>query len=103
MMQTISKIKATLTILVDKDEKKFLKIQNLYVNNATINLLEENEPQTKYTQFLNRDEREEMTNVKQTLSVIGNMLRKSVTMNLDEFREQPPREKPPRNMSTVFN
>ena len=46
MMQTMSKIKATLTILIDKDEEKFYKIQNLYVNNATINIEEENEPQT---------------------------------------------------------
>ena len=65
IVQTIMKIKSTLTVLIANDEDKFYKIQNHYVRNATINITDGKEAQTKYQAFLNRDEREEMTFQKQ--------------------------------------
>lgn len=55
------KIKATLSVLLDNDDEKFYKIQNYYVNHAIIKLDDDKEDESKFTKFLNRDEREEMT------------------------------------------
>ena len=73
------KIKSTLTVLIDNDEEKFFKIQNHYVRNATINISENNQKekgQTKFSAFLNRDEREEMTMQKRIESKVSTSLKK---------------------------
>ena len=56
------KIKASISILVGKDEKTLSKIKQLYLQNATIKLNNEgstyiNDQETEIIKFLNRNER----------------------------------------------
>ena len=85
------KVKATLSVLVGKDTLKMDKIVELYLNNSTIYVGEENNDVNKdkfdFMDFLNRDERTNMNIEKEKIKRYGGSRSPSwkLSMNTSQF------------------
>ena len=81
IIETLMKIKASLTVLIGDDKDKILEIQKKYIQNATIHHDDDDlETKSEYLKFLERDERDAIK--KEMENAIKNKIKTSIQSKL---------------------